>query len=154
MLQITLPWDNFHLFKLESLAISGKYWEWENLGFSKKFGWFLFLFNKVLTQYVLWEWKKLILVETQLVCYVRFKRNAFLKFLRKHFCEGFRKDKSATIIIIINGNNENITVGMPFVFQRLPTYIYLVDQSTFTCLEIQFNLPLQYSVSASNNQPG
>lgn len=27
MLPITLPWDNIHLFKLESLAISGKYWE-------------------------------------------------------------------------------------------------------------------------------
>lgn len=35
MLQITLPWDDLQLFKLESLAISDKYWDEQIYNFQR-----------------------------------------------------------------------------------------------------------------------
>lgn len=45
-------------------------------------------------------------------------------------------------------------VCMPFAFQRLATRIPVLDQSTSTCLKIQFRLPLQSVASASHNWAG
>lgn len=45
-------------------------------------------------------------------------------------------------------------VRMPLAFQRLATHIHILDQSTSTCLEVQFSLPLQSLVSAGHNWAG